>query len=488
MKFVHLLPFVAVPTLALSSQMPLIQDPLIPSYSDGFQTYQSHVSPDHSLRVKRQNATLCNTPVDQYTGWLDVGPKHFFFWYFKSESERPTTASAGTEPLTLWLTGGPGGSSMLGMLQELGPCLINEHGNGTVYNPHGWNKDTALIFIDQPAGVGFSYLDEGEPLPGDSFTAAADMHLFLQMFISQVFPEHKDGSLVITGESYAKGHYLPALGAQIVSQNILHPKQAQVPLKSLAIGNGYVSPLDTSFGYWETLCTTNPGVDKPVFNETRCEIMAANLPRCMDVLKTCYEHSDPAICSAASMVCWDGVIKWYDSESYTGGRNRFDTLIQDYLNIPATFSALGVPSSVKNFTVSSDAVAAAFTITNDLSISLKAEVQYLLTSQIDILIYQGNLDLACNTAGAKRWTSNMAWKGQAEFVSKDLKPWKSVVDGKERKAGTFKEVNVKIVEGDEKTTRFALVTIDGSGHMVPQDQPEVALDMLHRWLAGKSFD
>ena len=82
----------------------------------------------------------------------------------------------------------------------------------------------------------------------------------------------------------------------------------------------------------------------------------------------------------------------------------------------------------------------------------------------------------------------MPWKGQAEFVGKDLMPWKSVVGGKERKAGTWKEVNVKMVDGDEKTTRFALVTVDQSGHMVPQDQPEVALDMLHRWLKGKSFE
>ena len=185
-------------SLALAAiQAPLAED----SISD-FTVYQSHVSPAHSIRVKRQNATLCNTTVDQYTGWLDVGYKHLFFWYFKSENVAPGAASS---PLALWLTGGPGGSSMLGMLQELGPCLINEHGNGTVYNPYGWNKDTALIFVDQPAGVGFSYVDEGESVPGDSFTSAADMQVFLQMFVSQVFPEHKDGPLVITGESYAVG-------------------------------------------------------------------------------------------------------------------------------------------------------------------------------------------------------------------------------------------------------------------------------------------
>lgn len=94
----------------------------------------------------------------------------------------------------------------------------------------------------------------------------------------------------------------------------------------MAIGNGYVSPLDTTFGYWETLCTTNPGVEKPVFNETRCDIIAANLPRCVDVMKTCYEHSDPAICTAAESVCWDGVVHLYDGESGAGGRNRFDSM------------------------------------------------------------------------------------------------------------------------------------------------------------------
>lgn len=90
--------------------------------------------------------------------------------------------------------------------------------------------------------------------------------------------------------------------------------------------------------------------------------------------------------------------------------------------------------------------------------------------QIDVLIYQGNLDLACNTAGAKRWTANLPWKGQAAFTSQDLKPWKSLINGKEKAVGMFKEVNIKMVEGNEKKTRFALVTIDGSGHMVCQIQ------------------
>lgn len=81
----------------------------------------------------------------------------------------------------------------------------------------------------------------------------------------------------------SQGRYVPTLAAQIQSQNILHPSHPQINLKSVLIGNGMVSPSDRAFGYWETLCTIKPGVEKPVFNQTRCDIIAENIPRCTEV-------------------------------------------------------------------------------------------------------------------------------------------------------------------------------------------------------------
>jgi cathepsin A (carboxypeptidase C) len=176
------------------SQIPWQQTPEI----EGFSIYQSQFSQDHSIRIKQQqNSTLCDARSKQYTGWLDVGNKHIFFWYFETRS-KPSS-----DPLLLWLTGGPGGSGMIGMLQELGPCVINEYGNGTVHNEYGWNGDANIIFVDQPAGVGFSYVDEHTPLPSTSFTAAEDMHHFLQLFTTDVFPDLRGREFHITGESYA---------------------------------------------------------------------------------------------------------------------------------------------------------------------------------------------------------------------------------------------------------------------------------------------
>lgn len=186
---------VAVPATSFS-QVPFQETPDV----EGFQVYQSQFSEDHSIRIReQQDDTICNAHSKQYTGWLDVGSKHIFFWYFESQS-KPSE-----DPLLLWLTGGPGGSGMLGMMGELGPCMINEHGNGTVYNEYGWSKNANIIFVDQPAGVGFSYVDQGIPLPRTSFTAAEDMHHFLQLFTSDVFPSLSGRDFHITGESYAVG-------------------------------------------------------------------------------------------------------------------------------------------------------------------------------------------------------------------------------------------------------------------------------------------
>lgn len=479
-----------VASASLFSQVPIQDAPQVEQI-EGFQVYQSRFSEHHSVRIKRQqNDTLCDAHSKQYTGWLDVGSKHIFFWFYESQ-DNPST-----DPLLLWLTGGPGASGLVGSLMELGPCLINEHGNGTVYNEHGWSKNANIIFVDQPAGVGFSYLDQGIPVPGDSFTAAEDMHHFLQIFIHDVFPDFINRDFHITGESYA-GHYVPTLGARIVSQNILYPNRPQINLKSTFVGNAYVSPRDTAFGYWEMLCTTNPGVPEPIFNQTRCDIMAANLPRCMELSKVCYDHPDPAICNTAEAICWDGVIEHYDGESGEGGRNRFDIAhpcetrdmwcypqvkrIGGFLNLPWVRKALHVPEEVSEYKVASAAVANAFQLTNDLGISTTPQVLYLLEAGIDVLFYQGNLDMACNTAGNLQWAQTMSWKGQPAFVAQEKRKWGH--NGKE--IGWFKEV--KTVTASGRNTTFAFATIDGAGHLVPFDKPKEAITMVEKWLAKRSY-
>lgn len=73
-----------------------------------------------------------------------------FFWFFEARE------NAANAPLTLWLNGGPGSDSLIGLFQELGPCNVSADLTSEV-NPYSWSNYTNLLFLSQPIGVGFSY-------------------------------------------------------------------------------------------------------------------------------------------------------------------------------------------------------------------------------------------------------------------------------------------------------------------------------------------
>jgi len=81
----------------------------------------------------------------------------------------------------------------------------------------------------------------------------------------------------------------------------------------------------------------------------------------------------------------------------------------------------------------------------------------------------------------------MSWKGEAAFAAQSLQPWHAQHGGKSVAAGSFKEVRIQTVPGSEKKTRFAFVTVDRAGHLVPQDQPEIALELVTKWLRREAF-
>ena len=62
-----------------------------------------------------------------------------FFWFFESRKD------AKTAPLALWLNGGPGCSSMIGLFQENGPCTFNNGGSKPTLNPNSWNTFANMV-------------------------------------------------------------------------------------------------------------------------------------------------------------------------------------------------------------------------------------------------------------------------------------------------------------------------------------------------------
>jgi carboxypeptidase C (cathepsin A) len=102
------------------------------------------------VRYKEVPTGICEQDphVKSYSGYVDVSEnQHIFFWFFEARDTDPEHA-----PLTVWINGGPGSSSMIGLFQENGPCRVDINGN--VYsNPYSWSNVSNMIFIDQPTQV-----------------------------------------------------------------------------------------------------------------------------------------------------------------------------------------------------------------------------------------------------------------------------------------------------------------------------------------------
>ncbi|MBA0814655.1 hypothetical protein Gohar_020467, partial [Gossypium harknessii] len=98
-----------------------------------------------------------NVKFSQYSGYITVEAKAgraLFYWL----TEAPAKSRPETKPLVLWLNGGPGCSSIAyGASEEVGPFRVREDGKSLRLNPYAWNQEANLLFLDSPAGVGFSY-------------------------------------------------------------------------------------------------------------------------------------------------------------------------------------------------------------------------------------------------------------------------------------------------------------------------------------------
>jgi cathepsin A (carboxypeptidase C) len=94
------------------------------------------------------------------------------------------------------------------------------------------------LWLDQPAGVGFSY---GQETDTNEQMISEDAYYFLQAFF-QKFPEYASNPLYIVGESYG-GHYAPAISHRVWRGNQKKaPGTIELNLSGLAVGNGLTDP------------------------------------------------------------------------------------------------------------------------------------------------------------------------------------------------------------------------------------------------------
>lgn len=147
---------------------------------------------------------------ESYAGLLrntPSGNSSLWFWFFPSDNP------AASDEITIWLNGGPGCSSLDGLLQENGPFLWQSGTYAPIKNPYAWTNLTNMVWVDQPAGTGFS---PGPPSVKNEIDVANQFADFWKNFIDTFGMQGY--KVYLTGESYA-GQYIPYIASGMLDRN-----------------------------------------------------------------------------------------------------------------------------------------------------------------------------------------------------------------------------------------------------------------------------
>jgi len=363
---------------------------------------------------------------------------------------------------------------VVGMLAENGPCLISMKHNKTALNPYSWTEAYNVIYVDQPAGVGYSYVDHPtneESYPKRSEESALDFIAVVRL-LPEAFPELAGRAIHIAGESYA-GRYIPVYAAAILDYNLQVPAPARLPLRSIMVGNGFTDMGDQLPAGYDTGCFTHHDI-APIFNDTECASMAVAAARCEILQEQCEANPDEIICAASGRYCVENLFDVIDNVS-VDRLNRNNTCppndcypivdkIGEYMNSASVRQALeldsAVPFKIGDWVMESKFIEKRYHDSADFYTSSVPALQRVLSEPgIEILYYVGINDWLCNAIGIRRTLDNVRWKRWAEFRAEPMQelPWKSSDGG----VGGW----TKAVEG------LDYVELRGGGHLVSLLRP-----------------
>ncbi|GMR36557.1 hypothetical protein PMAYCL1PPCAC_06752, partial [Pristionchus mayeri] len=414
-----------------------------------------------------------------YSGFLQASDNHYLHYWFVESQNEPST-----DPLIFWFNGGPGCSSLDGLLNEMGPYVANEDGKTLRENEWAWNKLASVVYIEAPAGVGYSYAADGNITTNDDQTSAENYEALKQWFLR--FPQFRRNPTYIMGESYG-GVYVPTLTARIVDGL----KNFKINLRGMALGNGYVNEklnIDTSVRYayghglidektWNTLerdcckgcidscdltavtghCATmvedifqflwagglNPYdlyrdcEASPDMNSNKMSIMLRGVAPGMERM-----HMEKQKKSNKTVLDW---VRSTGGIKMSGAPCLNDTDVVNYMNDRAVRKALHIPFNLGKWDICSDKVTTTY---QKQYTDMAPFIKKIVKAHIRVLMFYGDVDMACNFMMGQQFVDQL---GLRRTLGKT--PWKY-----DRQIAGFKT----LFDG------LTFMTVRGAGHMAPQ--------------------
>lgn len=288
----------------------------------------------------------------------------------------------------------------------------------------------------------------------------------------QSHPEYSENPLFIVGESYG-GHYAPAIAHRVYTGNQKQEDgQMILNLKGLGVGNGLTDPL-IQYKYYPEMAYKNSHNIQTVSKETYA-IMSMAVPECVESIHQCNNAKSDLeakfLCQKAFSFCESDVAGPY----FETGLNPYDIRLEcgdhplcydfsniaTFLNSDSTREALHISPKSAEWKTCNDSINAKFVV--DEMENFAPNVADLLNGGIRVLIYAGDVDFICNYMGNKAWTLDLDWNHKNEFNAANDHEWGEKY-------------------GLARTSHgFTFVQVFDAGHMVPTDQPEVALKLIDR--------
>jgi carboxypeptidase D len=364
---------------------------------------------------------------------------------------------------------------MDGALMEVGPYRLK--GEKLVYNEGSWDEFTNLLFVDNPVGTGFSYVNTDSYLHELNEMAEQFMTFMDKWF--DLFPEYANDDLYFAGESYA-GQHIPYIAKAIMDRNAKSKQPWN--LKGLLIGNGWISPSEQYMSYLPYAYNKSiiqGGTDAAARVEkqlNRCttelskpeSLEKVDIYACEQVLQDILRESQESSGQCVNM--YD--VRLRDSYPSCGMNWPPDLVdVTPYLRRDEVINALHVNSDKRTgWTECTGAVSSAFRAAHSTpSIQLLPSI---LEAGIPILLFSGAEDLICNHLGTEDFIGNMHW---SDGVGMELSP--GVVAPK--RAWEFEGKDAGIYQ---EARNLTYVLFYDSSHMVPFDLPRRSRDMLDRFM------
>ncbi|GJV28185.1 serine carboxypeptidase II-3-like protein, partial [Tanacetum coccineum] len=315
-----------------------------------------------------------------------------------------------------------------------------------------------VLFLESPAGVGFSYSNTSSDYKTGDEQTAKDSYTFLVNWLER-FPEYKTRDFYITGESYA-GHYVPQL-AQLILRNNKFTNQTVINLKGIALGNALVDEETENTGmydYFWTHAIISDEIHKGIVSN-------CNFSEAGTITDACLDYQLQAIAARSNIYSYDIYAPLCSPFSNsTPSISGFDPCTENYilvyLNTPEVQQSLHAKPLIwescnhnmpKNWT--------------DMPFTVLPVIQELMASGISVWIYSGDTDGRVPVT-----TSRYSIDKLQTSVKTPWYPW--MYEG---------EVGGYVV-GYENLT---FVTIRGAGHFVPSYQPARGLAFFSSFLEGK---